>query len=122
MKGEKTMLKRNEGILDRIVRVVLGTVLLPTGLILLALLKGSVLGLVIAGFALWVLITALTGVCPLYIPFGINTLEKEKQLIARCKSMMTGFRQGSTGSGHPGVEQTCGRCPPSIGESHHQEG
>ena len=116
------MLKRNEGILDRIVRVVLGMVLLPTGLILLGVLKGSVLGLVFAGLGLWVLITGLTGVCPLYIPFGINTLEKEKELIARCKSMMASFRQEPADIGNPDTEQNCGLCLPSIGESHPQEG
>ena len=38
------MFKRNEGILDRILRVTLATVLLPVGLFLLGGLQGSVLG------------------------------------------------------------------------------
>jgi hypothetical protein len=122
MKGEKTMLKRNEGILDRIVRVALGAVLLPTSLIFLGMLKASLLGLVFAGLGLWILITGLTGVCPLYIPFGINTLEKEKELFARCKSMMASFRKEPANIGNPDTEQTCELCPPSIGESHPQEG
>jgi hypothetical protein len=122
MKGVKTMLKRNEGTLDRIVRVALGAVLLPTGLILLGVLKGSILGFVFAGLGLWVLITGLTGVCPLYISFGINTLEKEKELIAKCKSMMASFRQEPAAIGNPETGQTCELCPPSIGESHPQEG
>ena len=115
------MFKRNEGVLDRIVRVALGIVLLPTGLFLLGVVRSNVPGLVATGFGLWVLITGLTGVCPLYIPFGINTLEKEKELIDKCMSMMASFRQGSTGSGHPSVEQNCGPCPPSIGKTHHQQ-
>jgi hypothetical protein len=120
-KGEKIMFKQNEGILDRILRVVLGIVLLPTGLILFGVLKGNVLSLVIAGFGLWVLITGLTGVCPLYIPFGISTLEKENELFAKCRSMIAGFRQGAAGSGDPSAEQICGFCSPSIGKPHHQQ-
>lgn len=116
------MFKRNVGILDRIVRVALGIVLLPTGLFWLGGLQGTVLGLVITGFGLLPLITGLTGFCPLYIPFGINTLEKEQEFIARCMSMMAGFRQGSAGSGHPGAGQTCGPCPPSIGEPRNEQG
>lgn len=73
------MFKRNEGTLDRIVRVALGTVLLPAGLFWLGGLQGSVLGLLAAGFGVMGLITGLTGVCPLYIPFGISTLETQKK-------------------------------------------
>jgi hypothetical protein len=120
-KGEKTMFKRNEGILDRTVRVALGLVLLLTGLFLLGGLQGSVLGLVIASFSVLPLTTGLTGVCPLYIPFGINTLEKEKELIARCMTMMAGISQGSAGSGNPSAEQTGWPCPPSIGKTHNQQ-
>jgi hypothetical protein len=116
------MFKRNEGILDRIVRAALGIVLLLAGLIFLGVLKSSVPGLVIAGFGLLALITGLTGVCPLYIPFGINTLEKEKELIARCRSMMTGFHQGSAGSRHTNPEQPCESCPSPLDAAHHPEG
>jgi hypothetical protein len=115
------MFKRNEGVIDRIVRVALGTVLLPAGLLLLGGLQGSVLGLVIAGLGGLGLITGSTGVCPLYIPFGINTLEKEKELIARCMSMMAGIRQESAGSVHPSAKQTCGPCPPSFRNTHDQQ-
>ena len=73
------MFKRNEGILDRIVRVSLGIVLLPTGLFLLGGLQGSVLGLLAAGLGAVGLITGFTGVCPMYIPFGISTLDREQQ-------------------------------------------
>jgi hypothetical protein len=120
------MFKQNEGILDRIVRVTLGLVFLPAGLFLFGGLQGSVLGLVIAGIGGLALITGLTGFCPLYVPFGISTLEKEQELTAklmtRCMSMMAGFRQASGGSGHPSVEQMCGLCPPSIETTHHQQG
>ncbi len=84
------MFKRNEGIIDRAVRVALGTVLIPVGLFLLGALQGSPLGLVAIGLGLFALITGFTGVCPLYIPFGISTLEIEKELMAKCSSMAAG--------------------------------
>ena len=116
------MFKRNEGILDRIVRVALGLVLLPAGLLLFGVLHATVLGLVIAGLGLLGLVTGISGVCPLYIPFGINTLEKEKELIARCTSMMASFRQGPAGSEHSSAEYMCGSCSPPIGETRNQQG
>lgn len=115
------MFKRNEGLIDRILRVALATVLLPVGLFLLGGSQGSVLGLVIAGLGAWVLITGLVGFCPLYIPLGINTLEKEKELIAKCMSMMTGLRQESASSEVLDAGQACGSCPPSIGNTRNKQ-
>lgn len=127
------MFKRNEGLLDRIVRVALGMTLLPIGLYLLGGLQGSVVGLVIVGLGVLGLFTGLTGYCPLYIPFGINTLKKEKELIDRfkssttglmekCISMMAGSNDVQADSGSPIAEQICGQCPPSIGRSPNQQG
>lgn len=127
------MFKRNVGTLDRILRVALGLVLLPTGLFLLGGLQGSVLGLVIAVLGGIELITGFTGFYLMYIPFGINTFEKEKELIEKVKSapdrmmdrrmsMMAGFRQAPAGNGFLSAEGTCGQCPPSIGEAPNQQG
>lgn len=88
------MFKRNEGIIDRTLRVLLSLVLLPTGLFWLGGLQGNVLGLMVTGFSFLPLITGLTGFCPLYVPFGISTLEKEKELMARCASMAAGCMPG----------------------------
>lgn len=127
------MFKRNVGILDRIVRVGLGLVLVPVGLILVAVLQGNVPGLVIAGLGGIGLITGITGFCPLYVLFGINTREKEKELIdrfksmagehmERCMSMMAGFRQGSAARRVPRPEQDCGPCVPSAVETQNPQG
>jgi hypothetical protein len=90
------MFKRNEGIIDRSLRVALSIVLLPTGLFSLGRVQGSVLGLVVTGFGLLPLITGFPGFCPLYVPFGVSTLEKEKKLVAKymskCLSMKASFR------------------------------
>lgn len=102
------MFRRNEGIIDRTLRVLLSLVLLPTGLFWLGGLQGSVLGLVVTGFGLLPLLTGLTGFCPLYVPFGISTLEKEKELMARCRSMMVGYRPGNPSAGQtpgPTIDQ-----------------
>jgi hypothetical protein len=84
--------------------------LLLVGLFWLGGVQGSVLGLVVTGFGLLPLITGLTGVCPLYIPFGISTLEKEKELMARCASMAA-----SCMPGHRRPGQTPEPDPQSIG-------
>jgi hypothetical protein len=119
------MFKRNEGIIDRALRVSLSMVLLPTGLFWLGGLQGNVLGLVVTGFGLLPLLTGLTGFCPLYVLFGISTLEKEKELVAKymskCMSMMASFRQGSAGGGDSGAGQTCGPCPPSVGNARNEQ-
>lgn len=109
------MLKRNEGTIDRILRVILAAVLLLVGLFWLGGLQGNVLGLVVTGFGLLPLITGLSGVCPLYIPFGISTLEKEKEFMVRCMSMAAGCRTGDQSAG-----QLCGPGSQSIAK-HREE-
>lgn len=119
------MFKRNEGIIDRTLRIALSIVLLPTGLFWLGGLQGSVPGLVVTGFGLLPLITGLTGFCPLYVPFGISTLEKEKELVAKymskCMSMMSSFRQGSPSRGDSSAGQTCGPCPRSVSDARNEQ-
>ena len=109
------MFKRNEGIIDRTLRVALAIVLLAVGLFLLGGLQGNAPGLVVAGISVLPLTTGLTGFCPLYVPFGISTLEKEKEPMARCKSMMASCMPGHR---HPG--QTPEPNPQSIGTSRNQ--
>lgn len=107
-------IKRNVGVLDRIVRVGLGLLLLPAGLLLLGGLQGSVVGLVTTAIGAIGLLTGLTGYCILYTVFGINTLEKEQELMTRCMSkgmsMIAEFRQAPASNGNPGVVQNCGPC------------
>lgn len=81
------MLKRNEGTIDRVLRVLVATVLLLAGLFWLGGLQGRALGLIVAVFSLLPLTTGVTGVCPMYIPFGISTLEKGKEHNHRCPAM-----------------------------------
>lgn len=96
-------------------------------------LQDSVLDLVIIGLGGIGLISIFIIFYILYLPFGINTREKEKGLVdrfkstpartrARCMSVITSFCQAPFNSGSLSAEQTCGPCPPSIGETPNQQG
>ncbi len=93
------MLKQNEGIVDRIVRLGVAVVLLPIGLLALGGLQATVPGVVVTAVGVIALITGLSGYCALYIPFGFSTLEKEKQFFGRWKSMMASCGQRGSGWG-----------------------
>ncbi|NIS37029.1 MAG: DUF2892 domain-containing protein [Actinobacteria bacterium] len=69
---------RNMGRLDRALRFTAGAALIPAGLLPMGGWQGDVIGLAIAGFALVPLATSVTGVCPLYFPFGVSTLRREQ--------------------------------------------
>ncbi len=73
------MFKRNEGTLDRAIRLAVAAVLLPTGLVALGGLQGNVLGLLVALPGVLGLVSGVTGFCPLYVPFGISTVGAEKE-------------------------------------------
>jgi hypothetical protein len=74
------MPRKNEGTVDRAIRVAMGAVLAPIGLFVLDGLQGSVVGIVAAAFGSWFIFTGAIGVCFLYIPFGINTLGRQDQV------------------------------------------
>ena len=59
----------NEGILDRAIRVVVAAVLIGIGLGVV----GSTGGIAMAAVGVIPLLTGLSGFCPLYVPFGIDT-------------------------------------------------
>ena len=63
------MLTQNVGGLDRIVRIVLGLVLIAVGFAVLSGTGGTIVGLV----GLIPLVTGLIGWCPLYLPFRFRT-------------------------------------------------
>ena len=73
------MFRRNEGPGDRIIRVVAGILLLAVGLLPLGGLAASAVGVVVAAFGLWFIVTGAVGFCPLYVPFGFTTLPKSQR-------------------------------------------
>ncbi|MBZ5723725.1 MAG: DUF2892 domain-containing protein [Acidobacteriia bacterium] len=70
------MFRKNVGGADRAVRLVLGLILSPAGLLLLSAKHSYGLIVLIAGLA--GLFTALTGFCGLYLPFRFSTARREK--------------------------------------------
>lgn len=62
---------RNEGTVDRAVRVVVGVALLVIGFAAVGGTAGTIIGIV----GLVPLLTGLVGWCPLYSVFGIRTTE-----------------------------------------------
>ena len=70
------MFQRNEGPVDRTVRIVLGVLLLLVGLWLLNGLGGAAGGIIVAVIGAILLITGITGFCGLYRLLGISTLKK----------------------------------------------
>jgi hypothetical protein len=64
-------MKQNMGALDRLLRAVVVAPSAAAGAVLVGL--PSVLGIVLLGVATMALVSATTGVCLLYLPFGIDT-------------------------------------------------
>jgi len=70
-------MKKNMGVLDRIIRTILAVVVIV--LYLTNQITGTaavVLGIIAVVF----LLTSLFGVCPLYIPFNISTKKNKKKI------------------------------------------
>ncbi len=67
-------MKVNEGTTDRLVRIILGIILLVVGFILLSSMKVIAIILLIVGFV--ALFTGITGFCALYGIFKISTCSK----------------------------------------------
>lgn len=64
-------MKMNEGSLDRIIRVIIGIIILSLWFVL----QGNTKYLALIGLV--PLLTALLGWCPLYTAFGINTCKRK---------------------------------------------
>jgi hypothetical protein len=65
---------KNMGSADRVIRVILAA--LVVGLYFANIISGTVAIVLLAFSAIFVL-TSMVGVCPLYLPFGLNTLRKK---------------------------------------------
>jgi len=67
-------MKKNEGTADRVIRVILGFILIYIGAIQMGL--SGVLAYIVVLVGLILLITGTIGFCGLYTVIGINTLKK----------------------------------------------
>jgi uncharacterized membrane protein len=72
------MFKRNEGPWDRAIRLVGGAALIALGLTVWNGLDGSILGIVVAAFGAWFIVTGAIGLCLLYVLLGIDTLPRRE--------------------------------------------
>jgi len=64
-------MEKNEGTTDRVVRVILGIILLYVGAIYMGL--SGILSYIVVIVGLLLLVTGLIGFCCLYSVFGMNT-------------------------------------------------
>jgi hypothetical protein len=72
------MFRKNEGPLDRGIRLVGGAALIALGLAVWNGLDGSVFGIVVAAFGAWFMLTGAIGSCPLYVLLGTDTLPRRE--------------------------------------------
>jgi hypothetical protein len=68
-------MKVNEGILDRAIRMMVAAVLIGVGLGVV----GGIGGIVMAAIGAIPALTGLSGFCPLYVPFGIDTRRRSSK-------------------------------------------
>ncbi len=64
---------KNVGSVDRAVRGAVGLLAIVLAFTVLGVLSGSVAGLAAAAVGVVLLTTAIAGMCPLYVPFGLTT-------------------------------------------------
>ena len=68
-------MEKNEGTVDRVIRVILGFILIYIGAMQMGL--SGALAYIVVLIGLILLITGTTGYCGLYTVIGINTLKKK---------------------------------------------
>jgi K+-transporting ATPase A subunit len=69
-------MKTNMGKTDKIIRILLAIVL---GILYFTGITEGVVGIILILLALVFLLTSFVGFCPLYLPFHINTKERENK-------------------------------------------
>ena len=69
------LIHKNVGSVDRVIRIILAVVL---GALIISELITGVSAVIIGIIAAVLLITGLVGFCPVYLPFGISTEEKQE--------------------------------------------
>jgi len=72
----KRMYTRNESNVDRLIRAVVGIVLLWLSIGPMKAFSGSAVGIIVLVLAVIALFTAITGFCAIYRLFGLSTAEK----------------------------------------------
>jgi hypothetical protein len=68
-------MKKNIGKTDSVIRLIFITILIIS---YFAFNLKDLLGLIVLGIAFLLCLTVITGVCPLYYPFGFSSREKQE--------------------------------------------
>jgi hypothetical protein len=71
---KNSFMKTNLGSADRLIRILLAAVLLT--LYFTGIIQG-ITGIILAVLAIVLVLTSFIGICPLYLPFGLNTNRKK---------------------------------------------
>jgi hypothetical protein len=77
LKGSHGMLPKNEGVLDRDIRLALGLLLMIPSVFMLT----GIVQIIVGVLAVILILTAATGFCPLYMVLGVKT-NKAKEIPA----------------------------------------
>ena len=70
-------MEKNMGLADRNIRVIIAAIIVT--LYITKIITGT-LGIILIVLSAVFLLTSLVGFCPLYLPFGLNTLRKKKHV------------------------------------------
>jgi len=71
----KTIMKKNMGLADKIVRILIAAVV---AILFFTHVITGTLGVVLLILSGIFILTSLVSFCPLYLPFGLSTVKKEK--------------------------------------------
>jgi amino acid transporter len=77
MKRRRKQMKKNMGMVDRIIRIVLAILI---GVLYLAGAISGAAAVILGIIAIAFLITGFVGFCPVYLPFKISTRAKSKEI------------------------------------------
>jgi len=69
-------MKANVGTADKIIRIIIGIVLIVLSFVVA---MSSTLQIILLVLGIVMLLTALVGFCGLYVPFGINTCKRKPE-------------------------------------------
>ncbi len=69
-------MKKNLGSIDKTIRILIAIVI---GILYFTNVISGTLAIVLSIVAIVFLLTAFVNFCPLYLPFGINTLKRKKK-------------------------------------------
>jgi hypothetical protein len=68
-------MNKNMGMIDRLIRVIIAIVIV---ILYFTEVVGGLTGLILIILAAVFALTSFVGTCPLYLPFGINTLRRKE--------------------------------------------